>query len=336
MPGMRAAVFKGLGRKLCVEVVPDPVPGPDDVVIKVGRCGICGSDLHMTEDPLFNVKSGAILGHEFAGEIAAVGRDVKSIRVGDRVAVPPIVGCGHCPKCLAGEPGACARMELIGGGYGEYALSKARQVIPLPQSASLADGALVEPLAVALHGIQRSSLRPGDKVVILGAGPIGVATAFWARRMGAARVVVTDVNRHQAERAMTLGATHFVSGDEDHVAQVDRILGEKADLVFECVGVPGMIAQAVEHIRLQGEILVQGLCTRPDSFIPFKAVSKECRIQFSNFFKIQEYQAALDMLATGTIEPRSMITDTISLDQLPDTFEALRRRTHQCKVQVAF
>jgi (R,R)-butanediol dehydrogenase/meso-butanediol dehydrogenase/diacetyl reductase len=332
---MKAAVFHGIGQKLCIEVVPDPTPGPGEVVVKVGRCGICGSDLHMTEDPMFGVPTGAVLGHEFAGEIAAVGKGVEGLKVGDRVSVPPVKGCGQCAACLRGEPAWCDQMALIGGGYGEYALAQARQIVRLPSSASVADGALVEPLAVALHGITRSSLETGDKVVILGAGPIGLATAFWARRMGAKDIVITDLHRHQEERALTMGATAFVSGEEDHVAQADRLLGGKADIVFECVGVPGMIAQAVEHVRIQGEVLVQGLCTRPDTFIPFKALSKECRIQFAAFFKTQEYEAALDALSSGAPEPRALITDTIALDQLPDTFEALRKRTHQCKVLVA-
>ena len=332
---MKAAVFHGIGQKLCIEVVPDPAPGPGEVVVKVGRCGICGSDLHMTEDPMFGVPAGAVLGHEFAGEIAAIGKGVTGLKIGDRVSVPPVKGCGHCASCLKGEPAWCLEMALIGGGYGQYALALERQIVRLPSSASLADGALVEPLAVALHGVMRSSLQTGDKVVILGAGPIGLATAFWARRMGAKQIVVTDLNRFQEERAMTMGATAFVSGEEDHVAQADRILGGKADIVFECVGVPGMIAQAVEHIRIHGEVLVQGLCTRPDSFIPFKALSKECRIQFAAFFKTQEYEASLDALSSGAAEPRALITETIGLDQLPDTFEALRKRTHQCKVLVA-
>ncbi|KQZ29117.1 zinc-binding dehydrogenase [Caulobacter sp. Root1472] len=332
---MKAAVFRGLGQGLGIESVADPTPGFGEVVIKVGRCGICGSDLHMTEDPMFEVPPGMILGHEFAGEIASVGKGVVGLSVGDRVAVPPVRGCGTCPSCLAGEPAWCDQMQLIGGGYGEYALASQRQIVRLPSSATIADGALVEPLAVALHGVVRSGLRPGDKAVVLGAGPIGLATAYWARRMGAAAVVVTDLHRFQEERAMTMGATAFVAGEEDPVAQADRILGGKADVVFECVGAPGLIAQAVEHVGAKGVILVQGLCTRPDSFIPFKALSKECRIQFANFFKTQEYEAALDALSAGAVEPRALITETISLEQLPDTFEALRRRTHQCKVQVA-
>ncbi len=332
---MKAAVFQGLSQKLCIETLPDPEPGAGEVVVKVGRCGICGSDLHMTEDPMFGIPPGAVLGHEFAGEVAAVGSGVQGLRIGDRVSVPPIKGCGHCPTCLSGEPAWCLEMSLIGGGYGEYAVALERQCVRLPASASLADGALVEPLAVALHGVVKSGLQPGDKVVILGAGPIGLATAFWVRRMGAALVVITDLGRYQEERAMVMGATAFVAGDEDHVAQADRILGSKADIVFECVGVPGMIAQSVEHVRVHGTVLVQGLCTRPDSFIPFKALSKEARIQFAAFFKTQEYEASLDALSAGAVEPRAMITDTIGLDDLPEVFEALRKRTRQCKVLVA-
>src|ERR1700748_1454175 len=214
---MKAAVFRGIGQKLCIEVVPDPTPGLGEVVVKVGRCGICGSDLHMTEDPMFGVPAGAVLGHEFAGEIAAVGKGVEGLKVGDRVSVPPVKGCGECGSCLAGEPAWCAPISLIGGGSGGYPLALEREIVRLPASASLADGALVEPLAVALHGIRRSSLLPGDRVVILGRGPIGLAPAFWARRLGAKQVVITDLNRFQEERAMVMGATHFVSGEEDHV-----------------------------------------------------------------------------------------------------------------------
>lgn len=332
---MRAAVFQGLGRPLVVETLPDPMPGEGQVVLKVGRCGICGSDLHMTEDPMFGVPLGAVLGHEMAGEVAAVGRGVERLRVGDLVSVMPVRGCGHCPSCLAGEPAWCREMALEGGGYSEFAVTAERQCVALPKSASLADGAIVEPLAVALHGVILSDMKPGDAVVVLGAGPIGLATAFWARRMGASRVVVTDIARHQETRAFAMGATDFIAEREDVVGQVDRLLGRKADVVFECVGLPGLIAQAVDHARVKGTVLIMGLCTQPDSFVPFTALSKELRLQTAAFFKAREYQSALDALNSGAAEPRALVTDTISLAALPETFEALRRRTHQCKVLVA-
>ena len=332
---MRAAVFQGLGRPLVVETLPDPTPGEGQVVLKVGRCGICGSDLHMTEDPMFGVPLGAVLGHEMAGEVAAVGRGVERLRVGDLVSVMPVRGCGRCASCLAGEPAWCREMALEGGGYSEFAVTSERQCVVLPRSASLADGAIVEPLAVALHGVILSEMKPGDAVVVLGAGPIGLATAFWARRMGAGRVVVTDISRHQEERAFAMGATDFIADREDVVGQVDRLLGRKADVVFECVGLPGLIAQAVDHARVKGTVLIMGLCTQPDTFVPFTALSKELRLQTAAFFKAQEYRSALDALDSGAAEPRALVTETISLAALPETFEALRRRTHQCKVLVA-
>jgi len=333
---MRAAVFKGLGERLSVETVLPPVPGAGDLIVAVERCGICGSDLHMTTDPVFGLEPGTVLGHEFAGEVVALGRDVTGFRVGDRVCVPPMQGCGACQACLAGEPGHCPGLALIGGGYGELTAVQARQAVRMPAGLSASDGALVEPLAVALHGVRESRLRPGGRVVILGAGPIGLATAFWARRMGAAKVVVTDLGNWQEERALAMGATHFVSHAGDHVAAVDGVLCGKADIAFECVGAPGMIAQAIDHVRAKGQVVILGLCTRPDSFVPFRAIMKECNLRFSNFFRLNEYQAALDMLEGGHAEPRMLITDTVPLDGLPDMFEALRTRTHQCKVQVSF
>jgi (R,R)-butanediol dehydrogenase/meso-butanediol dehydrogenase/diacetyl reductase len=289
----------------------------------------------MTEDPMFGVKPGAILGHEFAGEVAAIGKGVARVRVGDIVSVTPVKSCGHCASCLAGEPAWCLEMALEGGGYGQFAVTRERQCVALPRSASLDDGAIVEPLAVALHGVMLAELKPGDAVVVLGAGPIGLATAFWARRLGATRVVVTDVNRNHEARAFTMGATDFVADREDPVGEVDRLLGRKADIVFECVGLPGLIAQAVEHARIKGTVLIMGLCTRPDSFVPFVALSKELRLQTAAFFKLQEYQTSLDVLNSGAAEPRALITETVGLEALPATFEALRRRTHQCKVLVA-
>lgn len=150
---MQAAVFKALGQPLSVEQVPDPVPGPEDVLIKVGRCGICGTDLHITEDPIFGAPSGMVLGHEFAGEIVEVGSKVDRVRRGDHVAILPVRSCGHCPACLSGQPARCREMKITGGGYGQYTLVGQRQCVKLPSTVSLADGALVEPLAVGLHGV---------------------------------------------------------------------------------------------------------------------------------------------------------------------------------------
>lgn len=332
---MRAVVMQGLHQPLALETVPDPTPGEGDVVVRVGRCGICGSDLHMTEDPAYGQGAGSILGHEFAGEVVALGRGVEGLAAGDLVSVIPLQSCGHCHACQTGAVQWCERFGLQGGGYAEYALTRPNQCVRLPQSASLADGAIVEPLAVALHGVALSGMTIGDRVLVLGAGPIGLAVAFWARRFGAGRVVVQDLAAWQRDRTLAMGAHAFVVDPADPVGAAERALGGKADVVFECVGVPGLIAQAVNQVRNAGTIVLLGLCTRPDTFNSFAMLSKQVRLVTSAFFTRQEYEAALDALDRGAAEPRLLVTDTVTLDATPTVFEGLRTRTSQCKVLIA-
>jgi (R,R)-butanediol dehydrogenase/meso-butanediol dehydrogenase/diacetyl reductase len=332
---VKAAVFTGLHQDLAIESLPDPTPGHGEVVVKVGRCGICGSDLHMSDDAAFGASPGDVFGHEFAGEVVALGKDVDGLSVGSLVSVMPLGSCGHCDHCRRGEVQWCAGFRLQGGGYAEYALTRPNQCVRLPQGASLADGAIVEPLAVALHGVRLSGLKPGDRVLVLGAGPIGLAVAFWARRTGASRVVVQDIADWQRDLALAMGADAFVAEPSDPVDQAELSLGGKADIVFECVGLPGLIAQAVEQVANRGTILLLGLCTRPDTFNSFAMLSKEVKLVTSAFFTRSDFEQALDALCAGAAEPRMLVTDTIELSATPATFEALKRRTHQCKVLIA-
>jgi (R,R)-butanediol dehydrogenase / meso-butanediol dehydrogenase / diacetyl reductase len=325
---MKAAVMQGLHKPLILETLPDPTPQAGEVVVKVGRCGICGSDLHMTEDPIYGKGAGDVLGHEFAGEVVALGKGTEGVKLGDLVSVIPLQSCGQCASCQNGELAWCDLFGLQGGGYAEYAVTKPNQCVKLPQSASLADGAIIEPLAVALHGVNLSALKKGDRVLILGAGPIGLAVAFWARRMGASDIVILDIADHQRDRALSMGASAFATHPDD------PLIDGKADIVFECVGVPGLIEQAVGHVRNRGTILLLGLCTKPDTFNSFAMLSKEVRLITSAFFTRGEYEAALDALSAGAAEPRHLVTDTIALGDTPKVFESLRSRTHQCKVLI--
>ena len=332
---MRAVTFQELHQPLAFETLPDPTPDAGQVVVKVGRCGICGSDLHMTEDPAYGCKHGDVLGHEFAGEVVGLGSKVEGLKTGDLVSVIPLMSCGRCEHCRKGEVQWCEQFGLQGGGYAEYALTRPNQCVRLPSDVSVADGAIVEPLAVALHGVNLSGFKAGDKVLVLGAGPIGLAVAFWARRLGAAKVAVQDIADFQEQRALDMGVDVFVVDPEDPVGSAERGLGGKADIVFECVGLPGLIAQAVDQVKPRGTILLLGLCTRPDTFNSFAMLSKEVRLVTSAFFTRQEYEAALAALDAGAMEPRLLVTDTISLSDTPEIFESLKRRTSQCKVLIA-
>jgi (R,R)-butanediol dehydrogenase/meso-butanediol dehydrogenase/diacetyl reductase len=331
---MKAAVFRDFNGPLAIEEIAEPLPAVDQVLIRVARCGICGSDLHMTREPALGIQPGAVLGHEFSGEVVELGAQVQGFKVGDRVAVAPVRGCGRCPSCLNGEPAWCESMLLQGGGYAELVVAADRQCLKLPAQTSVEDGALVEPLAVALHGVALSGMSQGARVLVLGAGPIGLAVAFWARRLGATDVAVVDLVPLQAERALRLGATHFVPGGEDVVSRVNIVLGGMPEVVFECVGMPGVLAQALEHVRPRGTIVMLGLCTTTDGFVPFRAVVKEVRLLASAFYSMHEYHKSLDMLEGGDAVPRDLITDTVPLAALPWVFESLRHRTSQCKVLV--
>ncbi|MXO60846.1 alcohol dehydrogenase catalytic domain-containing protein [Altererythrobacter salegens] len=332
---MRAVTFQALHAPLAFETLPDPTPDAGQVVVKVGRCGICGSDLHMTEDAAYGCKHGDVLGHEFAGEVVGMGKDVTGLKTGDLVSVIPLKSCGHCEHCRKGEVRWCEGFGLQGGGYAEYAVTRPNQCVKLGTDLSLADGAIIEPLAVALHGVNLSGIQPGDKVLVLGAGPIGLATAFWCKRMGASKVAVQDIADFQEQRALDMGADVFVVDPTDPVGSAERGLGSKADIVFECVGVPGLIAQGVEQVRNRGTILLLGLCTKPDTLNTFVMLTKEVKLVTSAFFTVSEYEASLEALASGAIEPRLLVTDTISLDATPEVFESLKHRTSQCKVLIA-
>jgi (R,R)-butanediol dehydrogenase / meso-butanediol dehydrogenase / diacetyl reductase len=331
---MRAAVFHELNKPLIVETVPDPVPGEGEVVIEVCRCGICGSDLHLTSDAIFGVPDGAVLGHEYAGRVAALGKGVDRVRVGDHVAMIPLHSCGRCASCLAGEYAWCSIMRVDGGGYGEYSLARQHQCVVLPRTVALEDAALVEPLAVGLHGVRLSRSEPGARVLVIGAGPIGLAAAYWAKRLGAGRVAVTASSTRRAQLALTLGADVFLDPADASPAAAALALGGAPDVVYECVGVPGMIARGIDYVRPRGTVIVLGLCTHSDTFMPFTLVAKEVRLQPSAFYDLRDFQVCADALDKDADTARAMVTDTVALEIMPPLFEALRQRTTQCKVLV--
>lgn len=334
---MRAAVFNRPGVPLEIQTVPDPDPLPDEAVLQVRSCGICGTDLHLTALTEGGLPGKCVLGHEFSGEVVALGRDTTGLRIGDRVAALPIFSCGTCAACLSGYPIGCRSASLAGlgpnrGGFAEYAKVQSRHCFRLPDGLTFEDGALIEPLAVSLHGVTMANFRPGSRVAVLGTGPIGLAAIWWARRLGAGGIVALAPSRRREQLALAMGADSFVPLDADAGAAIEAALNGAPDIVFECVGVPGTIDRAVALAAFGGTIVILGYCVEPDRFRPAIAAAKELRILFSIVYGPGDYRATIAALHAAPDAPRQMITDRISLATLPDAFEALRQRNQQCKV----
>lgn len=334
---MRAAVFKRPGVPLVIEDRPVPKPAEGQVLIKVARCGICGSDLHMTEhNPEgLGYPLDSVIGHEFSGEVVELGAGVSKFAVGDRVAAHIMTGCGACLACLNGLPKHCEGFGSVGAGFAEYSLIPVRESIRLPDSLSFEDGALVEPLAVGLHAINAVRMEPGARILVIGAGPVGLATIYWARLLQAGKIVATARTGQRAELAKSMGASAFLTPQEEMIEAVNAELGGWPDYVFECVGLPGLLMQAINHVKPLGTVAVLGFCQKADPVVPAVAsFFKEVVLRFPFAYSLSEFEQTADALDAGHVEPRAMITGHIGLDDLPGELEALRRRTHQCKVMV--
>jgi (R,R)-butanediol dehydrogenase / meso-butanediol dehydrogenase / diacetyl reductase len=333
---MRAAVFQEIGKPLAIQTVPDPVPAAGQVVIEVAYAGICGSDLHWTETPGL-LKPGTILGHEFCGTIAE--SNGTNYRAGERVTALPIHPCWHCPECEGGHVFHCPSQGNIGlnrpGAFARALPVDARLIQILPAGVSFHDGALVEPLAVGYRTVGHARQLKGASVLVMGAGPIGLAVTLFAIRLGAGKVVVSEPSAGRQQMALAIGATAVIDPRTDDVlARFIAICEMPPDIVVECVGVPGVIAEAVRLVRHRGQIISAGGCYATDSFLPIDALTKELAINFSCAYEVTDFEAVIDTLAHEGIDPEPLITDMITLDELPASFEALRRPQGQCKVLV--
>lgn len=333
---MRAAVFKGAGlaRAFEVETLPDPTPGPRDLVVKVGRCGICGTDLHMTSGHGWDFPVGTVLGHEYAGEVVAVGKAVERYNVGDRVAGMAKAGCGACEACFRGMPLLCAKADGEMGGFGELVRLPEDAATGLPKTFSLADGALVEPLAIGLHGVAMAQMKLGAKVLVLGAGSVGLAVIFWAKRLGAARVVAASRSMARAEMALKMGADAFVQTGPEEIGEVVEALGGAPEVVFECAGAVGLIGQAINHVKAFGQVVSLGFCTAPDPVVPGVAAFKQVSISFPLCYTPEEFERSANLMLAGRVDPKDMITGTVGLEDLPDMIERLRGPNAHSKVHV--
>lgn len=337
---MRAAVFHKAGEPLRIERVPDPVPADDQVIIAVAGAGICGSDLHVTQHS--RMPSGTILGHEYAGTIVEVGRGVTGgWKAGDRVTALPIFPCRRCDACAADLPSLCPNGLFAGnspkapGAYADYVAARGDMLQRLPAGIGFSEGAMVEPLAVGHHIVDRAQMRTGARTLIIGGGPIGAAVALFARKAGAAHVVVSEPFAARRALSLAAGATAVIDPMAESVAErFHTLTGGQPEVVFECVGVDGMLHEAVMLAGLRGKVVVAGVMFAEDHLPPLVALGKEVSIVYSQAYTERDFAAVIDALAWNEIDPTPLHTATISLDALPATFEALRTASPHCKVLI--
>jgi (R,R)-butanediol dehydrogenase/meso-butanediol dehydrogenase/diacetyl reductase len=297
--------------------MPVPAPGPGEILVRVEACGICGSDLKAH----VRMPVGAVLGHEFCGEVVGIGAGVDtSWREGQLVAAMPLMVCGRCRWCQDGDVAHCERLVMLGlggpgGGFAEYVRVDPTTSVRLPSDVG-GFGALVEPLAVGLHSVAAARIRHGDRIAVIGGGNVGAAVAYWARRVGAGEVVVSDPDARRRSGADRFGATDV----HDPSAAP---LPQDFDVVFECVGIPGMLQAAIDAATLHGRVVVAGVCTAPDPVVPITAVMKELEMRFTVFYRLREFAAAAAVLADGAFPADAFVTTRIGLDGVGDAFTRL-------------
>jgi (R,R)-butanediol dehydrogenase/meso-butanediol dehydrogenase/diacetyl reductase len=334
---MRALAYEADG-KLAVVDRPDPEPGPGRVVVAVERCGICGSDLHLRASRLLPV--GAVLGHEFAGTIAATGEGVAGWSEGDRVAVLPMARCGTCEPCRRGQDQLCldqGRTALgLGfndGAFAEYVSTDASACYRLPAPMTAEQGALVEPYAVGLHAVRRSRARAGSTVGIIGAGPIGLMTLAALHREGVEHVAVAERSDRRAEVAAHLGAEVVL----DDANRLSSAFAGPLDVVFECAGTAATPQVALNEVRSGGEVVLVGLAGPMDSIsllgVPW--VVKEVDVHPCIAYTTAEFGEAVGAVAAGALDAASMVSDVRALDAADVAFIELAQPGGPVKVLLA-
>jgi (R,R)-butanediol dehydrogenase/meso-butanediol dehydrogenase/diacetyl reductase len=323
---VRAAVTTGPGQPLELAEVPDPTPAPGELVVAVSRCGICGSDLHSGH----LAPSGQVLGHEMAGQVVAVGTEAADRwREGDRVAVFPIVGCGTCAACLSGRIVRCPQAQMVGfmrpGGFAEYLAVGAHETVALPDGLSDAEGALVEPLAVGLFALRRTEVQPGEPLLIVGGGPVGLAVAVWARHLGVGEVVVSEPAAARRTTAEQFGVSTIDPTAEDLGGAFRALTGRAPSAIVECVGRPGVLDSIMGAAGDDARITVAGLCTQPDTVFHLTALLKGLTLRYVIYYEADDYRTTLRLLGDDRFDAAPLITDTIPLEALPERFEALKQ-----------
>jgi len=329
---MRVAIYHGAGQPITIERMPDPEPSREDLLLKIGRCGICGSDPSMTSGSPFDFPIGCRLGHEFAGEVLEIGKDVVGFTVGDKVACLPHIGCGTCHTCLNGRPFYCSAIRFLSGGFADYIAFPYRSAVRLPDCLSLADGALVEPIACGLRALRLADMRGGENLLVLGAGSMALAVVYWARHLGANTITVASRSSKKRETILAIGADRFHSFAEDDPQALDQ--WGPWDIVAECAGKSGLLNKAIELVRPTGTVISLGMCMQTEPILPVYCAFKEIRLHFPVAYSVNEFVATARAFEAGKVKPEIMVDDVIGLEDVPVVIEKMRSGTGTMKVQV--
>ena len=318
---MRTAVIVTPG-EIAIETVPDPAPGPKEVVVRVAGCGICGTDLHILEGE-FAPAYPIVPGHEFAGEVVAVGSAVSELRVGDQVAVDPSLHCGECYYCRRARGNLCENWAAIGvtvaGGAAEYAVAPAKNCFRLPATVKPADAALIEPLSCAVRGFDVLPRRLADHYLIYGAGTMGLMMMELAKRCGAATVSMVDLNPSRLETAKLLGCTATVTSADE----LERPRGW--DVVIDCTGVEAAINDGLGRVGKAGTFLQFGVSNYEAraTIEPYKIYNRELTITGS-MAVLHSFERAGELFAAGVLDPAVFISHRLPLDRYAEAVAQFR------------
>lgn len=330
---MKAAVFHEPYQPLAVEDVPVPKPGPGEVLVRVSACGVCHTDMHYIDH---GVKTFAppplILGHEAAGVVEELGPDAAGRSVGERVLLPAVFPCGRCEMCQRGRGNICSDLRMFGnnvpGAYAEFVVAPAAYVIPMPEDVPLEEGAIIaDAISTPFHAVKnRARVQPGDTVVVVGCGGLGMNVLQCAVAFGAS-VVAVDSNDAKLDMARSLGAVAALNprgvGRADK--ELKRLTGGGADVAFEAIGNPETVRLAFESVRRGGRLCVVGFCSEEVPLPLGKLMYYEIEVVGSLGCPPGEYPRLIQMVRRGRIRLTPMVTAKMPLERINDAFDLLRK-----------
>jgi len=340
---MKAALLYG-PKDLRIEEQDIPTMGDSEVLLRVRRVGVCGSDLHFYEtgrSGSYVVTTPLVLGHEFSGIVADTGDAVKNLSKGDRVVVEPGFPCYRCEYCRKGRYNLCPNLVFCGvpnvhGALREYTVAPSDFVYPIPEQMSFEEGAMIEPLAVGLYAVQRAGVNPGDRVTVLGGGPIGLLTLEAALALGAAEVYMTDHHDIRLEVAKELGATACINTHKQNaVEEIHRLTGgEKVDVVIEAVGAPATIQEAFKIVSPGGTIVVVGAFAQSEISTEIgKLAENEVEVKGARLYP-RIFKGAIALASKKAVRLMPLISKTFDFNRVEEAFEAARNKDETIKVQV--